>query len=374
MQVYTENTNSFDELPAPQINTLQTSPNIDSLTTDLISHDLTVPLTHNTTAPLTMNKMTTPLTPDNDSLLPHDTLTSGDTNLPHDNETNVNEVKDECCFDLIDLSDNSPPRMYDTTSEIFEHPDLTDIQFNTITNPESTIEATTLTNDSHATTNLNNSQPNLISFIEPLNFDQSKPYSTTATDNFEQSDIFEINFSTSKLDEKDKLPAPLKPSKNNAQGHSNNNIVSNSTQPINPNQASSLNSQFVNLDANSTNLSIPIHIYSIETLALVDTGACISTISAQFWNQKLRQLCSMEDAKHLKQINTVSGHSLNILGRVSLPCKIQDNLYDLVAYVVEGIQFDIILGRDFLSQYKTRIDFNRNTIIFEETEASPISN
>ena len=58
MQVYTENTNSFDELPAPQINTLQKSPNTNSLTDLSISNDLTVSLANNHMgAPITIDEM-----------------------------------------------------------------------------------------------------------------------------------------------------------------------------------------------------------------------------------------------------------------------------------------------------------------------------
>ena len=51
--------------------------------------------------------------------------------------------------------------MSDSLSDIFIHPDLIliDPQFNTITKPESSTETITITNDSHAITNTDNSQP-----------------------------------------------------------------------------------------------------------------------------------------------------------------------------------------------------------------------
>ena len=49
-------------------------------------------------------------------------------------------------------------------------------------------------------------------------------------------------------------------------------------------------------------------------------------------------------------------------------------MYDLEARVVEGVTFDIILGRDFLSKHKAQIDLNTNTVVFEEAYSLPFPN
>ena len=73
---------------------------------------------------------------------------------------------------------------------------------------------------------------------------------STLVDSVEQLDIFEINSTNSKADERNNLPALLTLSANKVQNYSNSTIILNSTQSINPNKASSLNSQFVNLETN----------------------------------------------------------------------------------------------------------------------------
>ena len=95
---------------------------------------------------------------------------------------------------------------------------------------------------------------------------------------------------------------------------------------------------------------------------LVDTGAAISVISTEFLHKSHEgRKLKLKDSQ-IKTVNTVSGEQLVVLGQVSVPIKIQSNLYECEAHVISNLGYDLVLGRYFLRKTKAVIDLGDNTL------------
>lgn len=110
---------------------------------------------------------------------------------------------------------------------------------------------------------------------------------------------------------------------------------------------------------------INVEIFGIKTIGLVDTGAAISCVSDSQIN-KLNQ-------KDLKISNTstihiygVGGEEHMILGKVTLPLRFNRLIIKYPFYVVQQLQYPLILGDDFLSQNKCNIHYPTRTLYLHE--------
>ena len=101
---------------------------------------------------------------------------------------------------------------------------------------------------------------------------------------------------------------------------------------------------------------------------LVDTGAAISVISAEFLNQSPEGCKLKIQDSQIKAVNTVSGEQLVVLGQITLPIKIQSTLYECAAHVISDLGYDVVLGRDFLRKMKAVINLGDNTLHLRSTD------
>ena len=91
------------------------------------------------------------------------------------------------------------------------------------------------------------------------------------------------------------------------------------------------------------NFNVSVTIKGNSHRALLDTGAAVTAIS-------------------------VSGSPLSVLGKVWLNFVIKSDVFPFEAYVIKDLTHDVVLGRDFLHKYCSRIDFMENIIKFSHPE------
>ena len=310
------------------------------------------------------------------------------------------DIKSEPQAELIDLRPSSSEdykkpctTKHGMIKTPYIHPDLIDIQikpnvFHTAKEEDLDNQCSNYSGDfsrkenkdadqSHENNEIR-SEHDLINF-DDNNFSIQFQGQTSTTNKDKSQDFSEIFFKQNTETECRGLPAPLSPEKfeqsNELQSlHVQNEHRKNGDKIISKEYPSgsdsSLNADYIHINTNHNNLSDPIHINKVTAKALVDTGACISTISAQFWREQLQPDFPKFNTSNLTQIKTVSGDALNILGQLEIPCIIGDNNFTLQAYITEGVTFDIILGRDFLQKHKAKIDLNTNKIEFETVQNS----
>ena len=109
---------------------------------------------------------------------------------------------------------------------------------------------------------------------------------------------------------------------------------------------------------------ISVNIENFEFQCLVDTGAAITAVSAYVWNKYLRQAYPSLDSSDSGSITSVNGDRLDSLGKTTMRFEIQSEEFPFEAHVIENLTYDIILGRDFLQTFYSKIDFDSGVIKF----------
>ena len=67
-------------------------------------------------------------------------------------------------------------------------------------------------------------------------------------------------------------------------------------------------------------------------------------------------------------VTTVNGFPLKSLGKTLVKFVIQSQVFPCEAHVIEGLTYDVILGRDFLQKCSSNIDFDKARIELSHPE------
>lgn len=117
-------------------------------------------------------------------------------------------------------------------------------------------------------------------------------------------------------------------------------------------------------DSSIISVSIEGHDFS----SLVDTGAAVTAVNANVWNKYLKNSCSNLSSSNSEVVTTANGFPLKILGKTLVKFVIHSEVFPCEAHVIEGLTYDIILGRDFLQTFSSKIDFDQAKIEFSQQE------
>jgi len=106
---------------------------------------------------------------------------------------------------------------------------------------------------------------------------------------------------------------------------------------------------------------IRLHVNSVKTLALVDSGACRSCVSLDFVN-RLHAIINPISSGHPKRLSAAYGRPLKLLGTADLTLTIQGLKIPFKFNIVRNLSYQIILGLDFMNNTRAYIDFGDNTL------------
>ena len=112
-------------------------------------------------------------------------------------------------------------------------------------------------------------------------------------------------------------------------------------------------------EMNSNRINIVIN--DVDTIALVDTGAsqsCISTYMLRKFDANVKPLNETQQ----KLLLSADGRRLNVIGTVDLSVNINGDVSTFTFYVLPNLSQGVILGSNFLSHYKCKIDCNNQTV------------
>ncbi|CAC5392664.1 Retrovirus-related Pol polyprotein from transposon 297 [Mytilus coruscus] len=113
-----------------------------------------------------------------------------------------------------------------------------------------------------------------------------------------------------------------------------------------------------------------IDINGRKTHALIDTGAEITCCSFNFYSKlALSDKLSQSD---IPSITGVSGHRLQVLGKVNLPISFKGAVFNYHVYVIDGLHHSFIVGWDFLHANKINIDFSKSVLQVPDKENADI--
>ena len=102
---------------------------------------------------------------------------------------------------------------------------------------------------------------------------------------------------------------------------------------------------------------LPVAIFNVSTLSLVDTGAGISIMSKPFLN-RLQQLSKIKIVEFSEpQTCTVAdGAKVKMLGKVELPVYNNGLKYNVLFHILPTVNIDVILGMDFLQKHNATLE------------------
>ncbi|CAC5370038.1 Retrovirus-related Pol polyprotein from transposon 297 [Mytilus coruscus] len=113
-----------------------------------------------------------------------------------------------------------------------------------------------------------------------------------------------------------------------------------------------------------------IDIIGRKTHALIDTGAEITCCSIDFHSKlALSDKLSKSD---IPSIKGVSGHRLQVLGKVNRPISFKGAVFSYHVYVIDGLHHSFIIGCYFFHENKINIDFPRRVLQVPDKENADI--
>ncbi|KAL1454493.1 hypothetical protein WDU94_010736 [Cyamophila willieti] len=115
--------------------------------------------------------------------------------------------------------------------------------------------------------------------------------------------------------------------------------------------------------------AISVKVFERETTVLVDTGAGKSVASLDLIHT-LPKVKWIEDSKNVT-LRTAGGESLDIVGKVSIPIRIRGTVLPMDVYVIKNLVPEVLIGMDFISKYKAKLDFE-NGNLFLRTKTNSI--
>ena len=118
-------------------------------------------------------------------------------------------------------------------------------------------------------------------------------------------------------------------------------------------------------DLKSSDLTTEGKIADQSVQLLVDTGACVSAIDQQFFTNIYGQFPPKMSEGSLTSVQTVSGDTVPVLGKITIPVLLNGLEYPCEFHVMQNLAYDAILGRNFLQDNGALIDLVNNTLSFE---------
>lgn len=97
---------------------------------------------------------------------------------------------------------------------------------------------------------------------------------------------------------------------------------------------------------------------------LVDTGCQITLISEEFY-EKICSQCHYELLPNSLKLISVTGSSLKNIGSIRTTIQFAKFRRQYTFCVIKYLQYDCILGFDFINEFNVKLDFGRKSLIID---------
>ena len=94
---------------------------------------------------------------------------------------------------------------------------------------------------------------------------------------------------------------------------------------------------------------------------MLNTDAAVTAVSARIWRE---YLIDIHPNLNPPAVTRVDGRELVTLGTLVLTFEIGADFFPVKAHVIEGLAFYVIIGRDFVKEVCSGIDFMNNVVEF----------
>ena len=113
----------------------------------------------------------------------------------------------------------------------------------------------------------------------------------------------------------------------------------------------------------SSDFTVLVGIANFKCQALLDTGAAVTAVSARIWREYLSDIHPYLNPPARGAVTTVDGRELVTLGTLVLTFEIGADSFPVKAHVIERLAFYMIIGRDFLKEFCSGIDFMKTVLV-----------
>ena len=97
---------------------------------------------------------------------------------------------------------------------------------------------------------------------------------------------------------------------------------------------------------------------------LVDTGAAVIIISGEFYHKVISTSSPLQVSQMLQSVKKANGTHIPIEGVTTFNLLLGQTNYSCNAFVVSGLSYSVVLGRDFLKQNRAIINTGAQTVEF----------
>ena len=97
----------------------------------------------------------------------------------------------------------------------------------------------------------------------------------------------------------------------------------------------------------SIDFTVSVGIANLKFQALLDTGAAVTAVRARICRECLINIHPYQISPARGAVTTVGGRELVTLGTLVSTFEICADSFPVKAHVIEGLAFDLIIGRDF---------------------------
>ncbi|KAL1448674.1 hypothetical protein WDU94_001883 [Cyamophila willieti] len=115
--------------------------------------------------------------------------------------------------------------------------------------------------------------------------------------------------------------------------------------------------------------AISATVFEKEIKLLVDTGAGKSVASYGLV-QTLPELKLMKNKNGCVKLCSAGGELLQIMGQAKIPIQIEGFVLDMDVFVIKNLVPDILMGMDFLSKFRAKLDFDDGTFTLRTKSGS----
>ena len=112
----------------------------------------------------------------------------------------------------------------------------------------------------------------------------------------------------------------------------------------------------------ANNLIIPGKIEGKDLSFLIDTGANVCALSSNLWRFLSDPFKHSTKPLDTPRIQSVRVELLHAEGRAMVPFEIESKVYQFPALIVKVLNFDVILGKDFLENFQSTLDLGAHQI------------
>ncbi len=108
---------------------------------------------------------------------------------------------------------------------------------------------------------------------------------------------------------------------------------------------------------------LPVYIAGQPYTCLVDTGSTLSLISSRVYDTITQTLTLPMEASAITSVMVANGTHIQVRGKTIIPIQVGQKTYTVALQVLQGLDYELILGRDFFKKFGCVINYDTGRLL-----------